>query len=71
MLPNLLVDGEPGLLRSLRSDQDGLNLSVLSVIPVVLPPKLCPKFGTLKQCVVPLSPPLKVLLMLVIVLIAL
>lgn len=70
MLPNLLVDGEPGLLRSLSSDQDGLNLSVLSVIPVALPPKLCPKFGTLKQCVVPLSPP-KELLMLVIVIITL
>lgn len=70
MLHNLLEDGVVGLLKSLHSEMDSVNLSVLSVILVQLVSILCPKFGALQRCAV-LILQIKVVHMLVITLIAL
>jgi len=70
MLHNLLEDGVVGLLKSLHSEMDSVNLSVLSVILVHLVSMVCPKFMTLQRCAV-LILQIKVVHMLVIKLITL
>jgi len=70
MLHKLLEDGVVGLLKSLHSEMDSVNLSVLSVILVQLVSILCPKFIALHRCAVLLLQR-KVVHMLVITLIAL
>jgi hypothetical protein len=70
MLHKLLEDGVVGLLKSLHSEMDSVNLSVLSVILVQLVSILCPKFIALKRCAV-IVLQIKVVHMLVIKLITL